>query len=115
MEVIFYKDSNGKVPVQDFLESLDKKMRSKVLLEMKYLQQFGHTLREPHSKSLNDGIFELRAQMGGNISRVLYFFFVGDKAIITNGFVKKTQKTPAEEIEFSKKCKQEYLASHGGK
>ena len=38
-----------------------------------------------------DGIFELRAQVGNNISRVMYFFFDGGNAILTHGFIKKTQ------------------------
>jgi len=41
---------------------------------------------------------------------VLYFFFVGRKIILTNGFVKKTQKTPASEVETAKKYRAEYLA-----
>ena len=55
-----------------------------------------------------DGIFELRTKQGSNITRIFYFFFVGKKAIITNGFVKKTQKTPKVEIELAKKYKADY-------
>lgn len=73
------------------------------------LQENGNELREPLSKPLGDGIFELRAQMGNNITRVLYFFFIGNKAILTNGFVKKTQKTPANEIEKAKRYRTEFL------
>ncbi len=62
-----------------------------------------------YSEHLVDGIFELRAKVGSNISRVLYFFVVGRKIIITNGFVKKTQKTPKNEIELAKKYRNEYL------
>ena len=40
--------------------------------------------------------------------RILYFFFVGQKAILTNGFTKKTQKTPRSEIELAKQCKADY-------
>ena len=46
------------------------------------------------------GIFELRAKVGTDISRVLYFFYYEGKIIMTNGFVKKTQKTPKEEIQI---------------
>ncbi len=47
-----------------------------------------------------------------NISRVLYFFQVGDKAFLTNGFVKKTQKTPRQEIELAKKYRADYMRRH---
>lgn len=75
---------------------------------LKLLETFGPNLREPDSKPLSDGIFELRIIHGDNIARCLYFFFVGDKAIVTNGFVKKQQKTPPEEIEKALKYKADY-------
>lgn len=65
-------------------------------------------MREPYSKPLGDGIFELRAQMGNNITRVLYFFFIGDKAILTHGFIKKSQKTPPGEIDRAKHYRTDY-------
>ena len=49
------------------------------------LQKNGYELREPYSKMLNDGILELRAKVGSDISRVLYFFIVGKKVVLTNG------------------------------
>ena len=58
---------------------------------------------------LEDGIFELRAQAGNNISRVLYFFMLGNQAVLTHGFIKKTQKTPAREIKRAKKMRDEYV------
>ena len=64
----------------------------------------------PYSEKLEDGIFELRAKVGSDISRVLYFFVVGRKIILTNGFIKKTQKTPKSEIELAKKYRADYLS-----
>ena len=75
----------------------------------------GSKLREPTSKPLDDGIMELRAKVGSDISRVLYFFVVGNKAVLTNGFIKKTQKTPRAEIEIAKKYKNDYLSRKEGK
>ena len=57
---------------------------------------------------LDDGIFELRVKQGSDISRVLYFFVVGSKVVLTNGFVKKTQKTPANQIDLAKKYRLAY-------
>ena len=73
------------------------------------LETVGTALREPYSKHLNDGIFELRAQVGTDISRVLYFFIIGNSAILTHGFIKKTDKTPLSEIERAKEYRSEYL------
>ena len=64
-------------------------------------------MREPFSKPLGDGIFEVRAKQGSDISRVLYFFVVGKRVILTNGFIKKTAKTPPREIERAKRYRAE--------
>ena len=82
---------------------------------IKILEENGPLLREPYSKPLDDGIFELRAQVGTDISRVLYFFYFGGNVILTHGFIKKTQKTPASEIERAKKYRKEYLSRKDGK
>ena len=52
---------------------------------------------------------ELRVKVGSDISRVMYFFVIGKKAILTNGFIKKTQKTPKEEIELAKRYRADFL------
>ena len=74
-------------------------MRSKLVMTLKVLQEQGNRLREPYSKHLDDGIFEIRGKVGTDISRVMYFFYYGGRIILTNGFIKKTQKTPKSEIE----------------
>ena len=93
-EVNFYYKADGSCPVRDFLDTLDDKMLAKLLGTISLLEANGTQLREPYSKSLGDGIFELRAKQSSNITRILYFFVVGHQIILTNGFVKKTQKTP---------------------
>lgn len=87
-------------------------MQAKIFHELILLENYGNELREPHSKSLGDGIFEVRAKHSSDITRVLYFFFVGKKIVLTNGFVKKTQKTPPEQIELAKKYRKDYLNRH---
>ena len=66
----------------------------------------------PFSRHLSDGIFELRTVQGNNITRILYFFIVGQQVILTHGFVKKTQKTPVREIEKAKKMREEWRLEH---
>lgn len=109
LEVEFYALSNGTEPAKDFLQGLDIKMRAKMIRTIELLQSNGTDLRMPYSENLEDGIFELRAKVGSDISRVLYFFYVGNKAILTSGFIKKTQKTPSVEIERAKRYRADYL------
>lgn len=108
-EVQFYTKENGEKPAKDFILSLDLKMRAKVLGIIKVLEEKGNKLREPYSKYLDDGIYEIRGKVGTDITRVLYFFYYGKKIIITNGFIKKTQKTPKQEINRAKSYRNDYL------
>lgn len=112
--VEFYENIYGERPAEIFLDSLNIKMRSKLLMIMKVLQEKGNELREPYSKHLSDGIFEIRGKVGSDISRVLYFFYHGGKIIVTNGFIKKTQKTSAEEIKKAKAYRDDYKERYGG-
>ena len=108
-KIEFFETAEGIKPVVEFLNSLDTKMRVKVLRNIQHLQKNGYNLREPYSKALNDGIFELRTQESGNITRVLYFFYIDNTIVMTNGFVKKTQKTPLSEIEKALSYRKIYL------
>ncbi len=109
-KIIYFETDNNEKPVNDFLLSLDTKMRVKVLRNIEHLKINGYKLREPISAPLKDGIFELRTQTGGNITRILYFFYVGNEVVLTHGFVKKTPKTPPKEIERALMYKKIYLA-----
>ena len=108
--VEFYDKNDGTRPAKEFIIGLLPKMRAKMLRVIDILETNGSELREPYSKHLDDGIFELRAQVGSDISRVLYFFFIGKKAILTHGFIKKTPKTPPSEIDRAKNYRAEYLS-----
>ena len=100
--VEFYTKSNGEKPAWAFIESFDEKVQAKLLRGITLLENNGPELRRPHSAKLDDKIFELRVQEASNIYRVLYFFFVGKRIVMTHGFVKKTQKTPPNEIARAK-------------
>lgn len=108
-EVEFFTQSDGQLPVEEFILSQDTKIQAKIFRSLELLENRGNELREPYSKHLDDGIFEIRVKQGTDIARVLYFFVIGQKIILTNGFIKKTQKTPASEIRLAKKCRNEYL------
>ncbi len=112
-EVEYYEKSDGTYPAEEFILSQDIKMQTKLFRLLELLELKGNELREPYSKSLSDGIFEIRAIQGNNITRVLYFFVVGKKIILTNGFVKKTQKTPENEIELAKEYRKDYELRKG--
>lgn len=108
--VEFYEKNSGEKPCIEFLNTLEVKLRAKVFRDLALLEEKGTELRLPYSEHIDEGIFELRTKQGTNIIRSLYFFFVGNKIIVTNGFRKKTQKTPSREIALAKEYRKDYLA-----
>ena len=108
--VEFYEKENGEIPVINFIDSLEPKMGAKVLSLIEILEEKGNQLRLPYSECLEDGIFELRCKFGSDITRTLYFFYEGANIILTNGFVKKTQKTPVQETKLAKLRREDYLS-----
>lgn len=85
-QVLFYEKENGECPVEEFLSG---------------------------SKPLEDGIFEIRCGLGNRIIRVMYFFYYEGKIILTNGFTKKTQKTPRLEIDLAKQRRSDFIRRMG--
>ena len=109
-EIIFYTMESGESPVEDFLDSLTSKQAQKVTWVMQLVEDLDLVPATYFKKLINtDNTWEIRAQQGGNIFRLLGFFDNGDFIVLTNGFQKKTQKTPKSKIELSEQRKQNYL------
>ncbi|MCL2176368.1 MAG: type II toxin-antitoxin system RelE/ParE family toxin [Firmicutes bacterium] len=108
-KIEYYEKDSGESPVEKFIDyELDDKLKKKAIATIDALKMLGNRLGEPKSKHLEDGIFELRIQFSTNHARVLYFFYTGSKIILTNGFVKKTNKVPRQEIEKAKIYREDY-------
>ena len=106
--IVFYSKENGEEPAKSFIQKLEPKMQAKLIRILDLLQANGPNIGLPYSKYLQNGIFEIRVQQGNDIARILYFFVINRKIILTNGFIKKTQKTPKNEIMLAKKYRSDY-------
>lgn len=107
-KVVFYREEDGSKPLGAFIRSLRNDMKAALVMDLHLLEEFGNMAREPLSKHLCDGIFELRTTVGSDIIRVLFFYDKDRIIVATNGFVKKSQKTPHFEIELAKKRRNIY-------
>ena len=109
--IIFYRTSTGNTPIKDFLDSLTGKQAQKVLWVLQLIEELPAVPGQYFKKlSGTDDIWEVRVQYGSDTFRLLGFFHEGQLIILTNGFTKKTQKTPLSEIALAEKRKQDYVS-----
>ncbi len=104
----FFVASDGSTPAEEWLDSQPMKMQQKLAALFKMLGDVGKIYNEQKFKHLTgtDQLFEFKADQG----RVLCFFFVGKRVILTHGFLKKSDKTPKGEIERAEKMKTEFVS-----
>ena len=111
---MFYHLESGRCPVEEFLDTLTDKQFEKVAFVLDLIEQL-NIIPEVYLKKLkgSDDIWEVRVQYGNNIFRLLGFFEANNIVILNHAFTKKTQKTPAGEINIAEKRKREYLKERG--
>ena len=106
--IIFYRTANGKCPVQEFLDSLSAKAQ-KVAWVLGLVEDL-EVVPSTYFKKLvsTDEIWECRIQLGSNAYRIFCFFDDNSVVVLTNGLIKKTQKTPQLEIERTEAYRRDY-------
>ena len=109
VKIEFYVLPDGTAPVQEYLDSLDPKKKAKAARVINQLSDLGTELRMPNSEALSGGIFQMRTHFRNDQIRILYFFLVDYKVVLTNAFTKKTRKTPKKEIELAIKRRDDYI------
>jgi phage-related protein len=102
-EIELFATANGKEVVADFLDSLPYRHRAKAIWEIELLAMQGTGLMLPYVRHIDGELWELRIKFGSDISRIFYFIPAKNKIVLLHGFVKKTDKTPAGEIDITKK------------
>ena len=115
-KIKFYETKDGYIPIKNFFDSLSMKVMQKIAWVLKLLEELEFIPSQYFKKLVNtNDIWECRIAFKGNIYRILCFFHKNNIIILTNGFQKKTMKTPIDEIELSEKYKKDYLkrCNHG--
>lgn len=102
--IVFYKDY-----FQDFFSKQREKVRDKIIWALGLIEEL-EIIPQSYLKHIagTDGLYEIRIQQGSDIFRVFCFFDKGKLVVLTNGFQKKDQKTPKNEIIKALKIKEEY-------
>jgi len=104
-EILYFEDH-----YLDFYKTLKPEVKKKFNWTLQLIATV-ERIPEKYFKHLTgtDGLFEIRVEVGSNIYRVFSFFDKGQLIILANGFQKKTQKTPKNEIELVEKLKKQYF------
>lgn len=106
-KIKLYRNSKtNKSPVSSYLDNLNSKDRSKILKYIEFLKINKGYLDEPYSKHIKGKIRELRVDFSKNKHRIFYFTFIKRNIILLHCFLKKTKKTPINEI---KKAENNYI------
>ena len=107
--VLFYRTVDGKCPVQEFIDSLPGKAAQKIVWVLRLLEDMD-IVPASYFKKLagTEDIWECRIQFGSNAYRI-FCFFLNNTVVLTHGFVKKSQKTPAGEIERAEAYRRDFF------
>jgi phage-related protein len=103
---LFYVNANGKKPVREWLLSLTKEDRKIIGEDIKTVE-YGFPIGMPICRKLDSKLYEVRSNISDKrIARVI-FTVASEYMILLNGFIKKSQKTPKNEIDLALKRKKE--------
>ena len=114
MKVVYFVTESGRRPVEEFVNSLNIRSQRRFFDVVELLETFGRSLAFPHAKYIGEEIFELRYESIEGAIRVLYFFFDREKAVLTNGFIKKSNKTPRKEKDKAVERRAVYFQTQKG-
>jgi len=107
--VLFYRTIGGRCPVQEFLDSLPGKVAQKIVWVFRLLEDMDRVPASYFKKLAGtEDIWECRIQFGSNAYRI-FCFFMNNSVVLTHGFVKKSQKTPAGEIERAEAYRRDFF------
>jgi phage-related protein len=100
---IFFRTDAGGEPVRDWLRGLPlSEDRKRIGADIKTVE-FGWPIGMPVCRPLGDGIYEVRTGLTQNrIARVLFYIDKKGRMVLLHGFLKKTQKTPDEDLELAR-------------
>ncbi len=101
LKVVFYKSLNGKEPVRDWLKELPFQDKKVIGEDIKTVQ-FGWPLGMPLVRKLEPDLWEVRSNISIGIARVL-FTIQGEHIVLLHGFIKKSAKTPSEDLALAQK------------
>lgn len=105
---IFYRTEAGREPLREWLKGLPAEDRKRIGEDIKTVE-FGWPIGMPACRPLGNGIHEVRTSLAQNrIARVLFYIDKRGRMVLIHGFIKKTQKTPDEDLKLARSNKNKH-------
>ncbi len=93
--------------VEEAILKMPPKIQARMIKLLELIEKHGANLGPPHTDSMGDGLFEIRAKAQEWIGRSLYCYMKGKHIIVLHAFIKKSNKIPKSELDLAKKRKAE--------
>lgn len=110
IRVVFFRTETGNEPVPEWLKSLAKEDKKIIGEDIKTVQ-FSWPIGKPLVDNLGEQIWEVRSRLKNRIARTL-FTVHQQEIVLLHGFIKKEQRTPADDLRLAKKRKSQYVRGH---
>jgi phage-related protein len=116
--VEFYRNKSGKSDIVEYLDELKKKgetskneriNRDKILAYIIALEQYGTRIGQPIVKHVDGSLWELRPLA----NRIFFFYWKDNKFVLLHHFIKKTRKTPPNEVDQARLKMKDFVERHG--
>lgn len=111
IHAVFFRTAAGGEPVREWLKSLQPiEDRKRIGIDISTVE-FGWPVGMPTCRPLQDGLYEVRTNLTqGRIARVLFYIDALGRMVLLHGFIKKTQKTPDEDLALARRNKRQHQA-----
>ena len=93
----------GKMVEYFIFDELPDGLLARYIHLSKRMLEYGPNLKEPHTKAIGGGLFEMRLKSAEGIARVMYCTVVGSRIVMLHGFIKKSLQTPPKELETARR------------
>ena len=105
---IFFRTEAGGEPVREWLKSLSREDRKQIGTDIMTVE-FGWPIGMPVCRPLKSGLYEIRTDLTGHrIARVLFYIDKQGRMVLLHGFIKKTQKTPVQDLQLAESNKKKH-------
>ncbi len=109
MKIRFYQNNNKRIPVKEFMDSLEVNDKAKVLACLKNVEELGFICPRVQFRQIKNSLWEIKIKSANTGFRIFYVAIKNETLVLLHAYQKKSQKAPTKEIEIAIKRMKEVL------